>query len=167
MFIHNYIKILYMTMGYLSSYPYYLVSDNEMFDAFLKQDGFFADFYPCPDDSLQDAYDALLAAITSHIEAYKSDGTTIPDWVYSYMLMRPVTFQSDEADISYICDMGGITSNGLLAEFTPEVAKLCYDVSVRWLQKQPNKYGDRPPTMFGETHVTKSLRLLEANILDS
>lgn len=36
MFIHNIIKIKYVTLGYLPNIPYHLVSDKEMFDAFIK-----------------------------------------------------------------------------------------------------------------------------------
>lgn len=162
--IHDIIKITYVEMGFLPDHPFYLVSDSEMFDAFLKEDGFFATYYPCPDPKFQDAYDDLLNCITSYIKNFEKDGTTIPDWVYSYMIMRPVTYESDEQDIDYICELANIENPTAIAVFTVQVAETCYEVSKKWLQKMPSAVR-RPPTMFGETHVTKSLRLMQANVL--
>lgn len=163
--IHNIIKIMYVNIGFLPNTPYHLISDDEMFDAFLREDGFFATYYYCPGEEFQEAYDKLLGCIKSCIHKYQEDGTTIPDWIYSYMIMRPITYDSAEEDIAYICDMANIETPQLLAVFTPEVAATCYEVSKKWLQKLPSKHNNRPPTMFGETHVTKSLRLTDANIL--
>lgn len=36
MFLHNVIKIKYITQGFLPNIPYHLISDKEMFDAFAK-----------------------------------------------------------------------------------------------------------------------------------
>ena len=152
-------------MGYLPGFPYYLISDAELFDAFLKDDGFFNDFYPCPCDDLQDAYDDLRIYIEEAINDYLDDGTAIPDWIYSYMLMVPTTFQSDELDIAYLCELGDVDYPGALAEFNEDVARMCYRVSTKWIQKQPASVAERPATMFGEAHVIKSLRLDQSNIL--
>lgn len=63
MFIHDVIKIKYVTLGFLPNYPYHLISDSEMFDAFIQyrveigsgevyhyipnlDEGFFAFYYP-------------------------------------------------------------------------------------------------------------------------
>ena len=109
MFIHDCIKRFYISLGYLPGYPYYLISDKEMFEAFLKEDGFFNDFYPCPGDSLQAEYDALHDYIVERISAYLAkEEASLPDWIYSYMLMRPITFESSEADIGYLNDMANI-----------------------------------------------------------
>lgn len=155
---------MYVDMGFLPNYPYHLISDKEMFDAFLREDGFFETYYPCPDPEFEDAYDALLQCITNYINNFETDGTPIPNWVYSYMIMRPVTYESDEEDIDYICELANIDKPDLLAVFTKQVAETCFEVSTRWLQKMPSA-DRRPPTMFGENHVTKSLRLTQANIL--
>lgn len=155
---------MYIDMGFLQDHPYYLISDAEMFDAFLKEDGFFATYYPCPDDSLQAAYDDLLAAIRRHIAQFLDHQEQIPNWVYSYMIMRPVTYESPEEEIDYICEMANIDKPDIIAVFTLQVAQTCYEVSKQWLAKMPSS-NRRPPTMFGETHVTKSLRLMQANIL--
>jgi len=152
-------------MGYLPDYPYYLISDEEMFDAFLREGGFFETYYPCPEDSLREAYDLLADCIKTKIQDYLTDGTALPNWVYSYMIMNPITYQSSEADIEYICEMANIDIPNGLPEFNAEVAEACYDISKKWIQKQPSRFQDRPPTMFGEAHVIKSLRLDQANVL--
>lgn len=164
-FLHNAIKIMYTEVGYLADIPYHLVSDAEMFNAFLKDDGFFNNMYPCPSDDLQTEYETLRSAIVSRIDAFLKDGTKLPDWVYSYMVGRPVTYGSDEADIAYLYELTGIKPPQTLAEFSAELAEECYRISVEWMKKLPSRYADRPPTMFGETHVTKSLRLKQADIL--
>ena len=45
MFIHDTIKIMYVNMGYLPNFPFYLISDSEMIEAFRKEDGFFNEYY--------------------------------------------------------------------------------------------------------------------------
>lgn len=165
MHIHNIIKIMYVNMGFLPDHPYYLISDDEMFDAFLGDDGFFATYYPCPDEEFREAYNKLLNYIIECINDYKQEGTDVPDWVYSYMIMCPTTFASPEEDVAYICEMANIDTPAILAEFNTEVASTCYKVSKKWLQKIPSRTNNRPPTMFGEAHVIKSLRLMQANVL--
>lgn len=166
MHIHNIIKIMYVNMGYLPDYPYHLISDAEMFDAFLKEDGFFSTYYPCPGQKFEEAYDTLFNYIKDSIIDYQEGKIQkIPDWVYSYMLMRPITYASAEEDIDYLCEMCNITFSNALPVFNEEVANTCYEISKKWLQKLPANVNNRPPTMFGETHVTKSLRLLQSNVL--
>jgi len=168
MFIHDIIKLTYINIGYLPNYPYYLISDKEMFDAFIQEDGsgFFADYYPCPAPEFTEAYTKLKTYIKEQIDAFLDEKITkLPKWIYSYMLMRPITYESDELDIYYLYQLTGVQSTTSLAEFTPKLAQACYETSIDWLRRQPSRYKDRPPTMFGETHVTKSLRLLQANAL--
>ena len=62
-------------------------------------------------------------------------------------------------------DKNMVKFDNALPEFNAEVAMNCYKISKKWIQKLPSKHAHRPPTMFGETHVTKSLRLDQANIL--
>lgn len=153
-------------MGYLPGYPYHLISDEEMFQAFIREDGFFSDFYPCPDDRMTDQYELLKSAIKECIDVHLQDGIDIPDWVYSYMLMSAVTFDSEEADIDYLAQLEGITYTNNVAEFNYELAEACYETSLAWIKKQfVNRNIKRPPTMFGEPHVIKSLRLDQANML--
>lgn len=164
-FLHDVIKINFINIGYLPNTPYHLISDAEMFDAFLRDDGFFADFYPCPSESLEVAYAALKECIVDKINAHLYDpNVPVPDWVYSYMLLRPITFDSSEADIAYLYELLGIPNIQGVYEFNAQVAEACYLHSIDWLKRVPSRHYDRPPTMFGETHVTKSLRLDQANI---
>ena len=168
MFIHDTIKIMYVNIGYLPNYPYYLTSDAEMIDAFRKEDGFFNDYYPCPSEDLEEDYNTLKLAIWEKLDDYLKSGGVIkiPDWVYSYMLMRPITYESDELDIAYLYELTGVDPVVVpLTEFSPELARACLATSIEWMKKRPSQYRDRPPTMFGETHVTKCLRLKQANIL--
>ena len=100
MFIHDIIKIKLSREGYLPDYPYHLISDEEMFDAFFpyKYDendvlsgysdfmaakiNYFRDNYPLIDESLEDKYKDLVTAIAWHIHEYKTDeGYIIPDWI--------------------------------------------------------------------------------------
>lgn len=163
--VRNYIKILYSRIGYLPNHPYHLISDKEMFDAFLQEQGVFADYYPCPAESMQDKYNALLDCITDKINKFLNEGEQLPNWVYSYMSLNVITYQSSERDLDYLAELLGLYSPTGLPEFTPEMALSCYEVSSRWIQKQPSKYADRAPTLFGEPHVIKSLRLDQANLL--
>ena len=165
MFIHDVIKIQLVDIGYLPNWPYYLISDKEMIEAFWKEDGFFNDYYPCPCSELQEPYETLRSSIFQNLTNYLEDRTPIPNWVYSFMLMRPITYESDEADIAYLYELSGVKPTTILTEFGPELAQACYATSVEWMKKLPSKFRDRPPTVFGETHVTKSLRLKQANIL--
>ena len=64
--IHDTIKIKFIKAGYLPNYPYHMISDSEMCDAFLHNEaasgedtqlaGFFVDMYPCPDTVLHPKY---------------------------------------------------------------------------------------------------------------
>ena len=38
MFIHDLIKIKYIREGYLPNYPYHMISDEEVFNAFINPD---------------------------------------------------------------------------------------------------------------------------------
>lgn len=164
MFTHDIIKINYINEGYLPNYPYHLTTDREMFEAFLAEDGYLADNYPCPDESLQDQYDALVAAIREKIDDYLTNGTELEPWIYSYMLGATVGINSDIRDIGDLYTLTGLPITTGEAQFTPELAAKCYEISDEWLRKQV-KNTQRPATVFGEPHVFKSLRLSEVNVL--
>lgn len=167
MFIHDLIKIQYINEGYLPNYPYHMITDKEMFDAFLLEDeGYFAVNYPLLDMSLQEEYDALIAGIKACIDAYQEDGTEIPSWVYSYMLGNTFSVNSDMLDIMYLYDLLHLSPDQKDI-FGKDLQSQCLEVSQDWLSKLPAKYGSRPATMFGEPHVIKSLRLDAVNILDT
>lgn len=156
--------------GYLPNYPYHMISDEEMCDAFIKVDGdnivgFFVDTYPCPHTSLQYEYNKLVDGILGHINklktSYESD-YSLPDWVYSYMLGIVIGSNSSIADIHDLLVLLGV--DNLNDEFTPDAAYACYQVSSRWLSRISNDNESRPATMFGEPHVIKALRISQTDI---
>lgn len=84
MFIHDLIKIKYIREGYLSNYPYHMISDEEMFNAFLnpdyissldlKESQYFYYAYPMIDDAASEvkkAWISLRKSILYHIQMYK------------------------------------------------------------------------------------------------
>lgn len=156
-------------MGYLPNTPYHLISDAEMCDAFIRESdgqlaGYFADNYPLANSSLSDAYDKLVAAIFAHIQMLKDDPTYIlPDWVQAYMLGSVISDTSsidDKHDLLVLLEC-----DNLYDDFTPLAQSRCYEVSQMWVRKYlVHQVSDdgvdlRPPTVFGEPHVIKSLRL--------
>ena len=166
--VHDTIKINLSRLGYLPNYPYHMISDAEMCDGFLSNNntGYFFDYYPLLDINLQAEYDTLVSAIRYYIEELKnlnSDNYTLPEWVYSYMLGSTISVKSDEYDISYLADMLNVKTD--FGIFSADMQRLCLDVSTKWLKKL--SYVDRlyrPPSIFGEPHVIKSLRLASADI---
>ena len=166
MFTHDIIKINYINEGYLPNYPYHMITDKEMFEAFIGDNGFFYDNYYLIDESLQGEYDAIVASIKTYITRYLNEETPVPDWIYSYMLGAVIGPESIEADIDYLDRMLGIETEGTLAQFSLDTAEGCLEVSKEWLKKLPAGIGDeRPPSIFGEMHVIKSLRLQTVSVL--
>lgn len=177
-FIHTLIKIKYINEGYLPNYPYRMISDKEMFDAFTDDEGYFNYTYPCINPDLQNQYDELKQFIFDVIALYQDynaevqervrnqfeKGFSIPDWIYSYLLGNTVSIHSPEASVQDLYDLLNLENE--TTEFTPELSQECYDVSKEWVLKLPAKYVNRPATMFGEPHVFKSLRLQSVNVLD-
>ena len=166
MFIHDIIKIKYINEGYLPNYPYHMITDKEMFDAFmLPEEGHFAITYPLLAEDLQEDYDALIQGIQECIQSYLDEGTDIPSWVYSYMLGTVVSVDSEIYDIMYLFELTDLPSDSTDV-FSPELQRECLKISKEWLSKLPIKYGTRPATMFGEPHIIKSLRLSAVDVLD-
>lgn len=168
--IHNLIKLKMIKEGYLPNYPYHLISDSEMCDAFLSDDtskpSYFYDNYPCLDSSLQEAYDALVESLKIHLNRLKESKDAyyqLPDWVYSYMLGSVISINSselDKHDMFVLMNMDNIDD-----EFTADISKSCYMLSKQWLSKLPNsKKDNRVPTMFGEPHVIKYLRIMNVEV---
>ena len=193
MMVHDILKIKYVDLGYLiKNYPYHLISDEEMFNAFIDLgDGFtsnlvdpdirfFDRYYPNPftDEDyyekknaqgevierikLSDEYDKLKAYIVSAIKDYmKYQGTAdesshlLPDWVYTYMLGEVVYQQSDYLDIQDTLSLLGCSN--VDNEFTTQACTKCYVTSLGYVSTLTA--GVRPPTVFGEPHVIKSLRM--------
>ena len=160
--VHDLIKIQYVREGYLPNYPYHLISDNEMCDAFINNElNYFDVNYPCISDDLKSEYDTLRDAIIYHVSEFKSSlesNAVMPDWVYSYMLGTVISVNSETLDkhdllVSLSCD-------NVDDIFTPKAARTCLKISKEWIKKLPPKKRDnRPPTIFGEPHVIKSIRM--------
>ena len=183
--IKDTIKIKLSRLGYLPDYPYHLISDKEMCDAFIDtskcslkyEDGaivenevtwsdsrsldrFFDRNYPCLSASeiLSTAYQKLVDAICYNILCLKSsnsDNYELPDWVYTYMLGEVISVNADKRDIHDLLVMLGI--DNMEDEFMSDAEAACYRVSMAWVSKLVSN--KRPPTLFGEPHVIKSLRL--------
>lgn len=187
-FIHDIIKIKFVSEGYLPNYPPHLISDNEMCDAFLNypQDdtktedelwemfqedttpSWFKDKFPLETDLLLPQYKELVKNIAWHLSEFKSslnDENVLPDWIYSYMNGSVISVSSTIPDIHDLLVLLGV--DNLDDIFTPEAQLACYVVSKEWLAKTPSVLmKHRSPTVFGEPHVIKSLRLDELNMLD-
>ena len=169
MFADIIVKIMYIELGYLPNYPYHMITDAEMIDAFIGQGNYFDTMYPCPADSMQVEYDALKEQITTILDEYldsNEDRNTIPDWIYSYMLGNATTYNSDADDISYLYQLTGTEPNQSYDIFDAQLAEKCLAISTEWLKKQSAQEYKRVPTMFGEPHVIKSLRLASVDILN-
>ena len=194
--IHDILKIKYVRLGYIpKNYPYHLISDKEMFNAFIKLDTtqevqddqvfFFDDNYPNPFDkkdvyrqtkideetgeviiiseiNLYDEYCKLKAYIVNAINDYLAYRNTpeesnhqIPDWIYTYMLGEVVYQNSEYLDIQDTLTL--LQCSNLDNEFTKEACIACYVTSLGYVSKLSTN--TRPPTVFGEPHVIKQLRM--------
>ena len=167
MLIHDIIKIRYVMEGYLPDYPYHLISDDEMFDAFFYNDTNYFDInYPCPNVEFLEKYQNLKIWIDYHINKFRktqnasklSERYTLPNWVYSYMIgavIGPKSQVDDRHDLFVLLHLDNIED-----EFTDEIYNAIYKVSEMWTFKLNSaERMVRPPTMFGEPHVLKSLNL--------
>ena len=181
MFMNDLVKIKLSRLGYLPNYPPHLISDAEMCDAFLPylydidnplsgyddcmnaELNYFRDTYPLISDTLTDAYKTLVSEIAYHLNILKTTVDTdyvLPDWVYSYMIGSVVSVDSTQKDRHDLFVLLG--TDNLYDEFDEKCSVACYNESIDWLKKLPTTYRQhRPPTMFGEPHVIKSLRVKE------
>lgn len=168
MSIHTNIKIKYAEEGYLPNLPPHLISDEEMFDAFMENDiSYFYMNYPLLDEALREEYDTLVAAIKFHIKQYRDEGVAIPDWVYSYMLGVVINNSSPQLDRHFL--LVGLNCDVIDDFMTPLCQSNCYQVSKKCVNRLPKKDREvwvddelvqlRPPTLFGEPHVIKYIRV--------
>ena len=112
--------------------------------------------------SLSGEYTTLKSRIVSYINDYLGYvGTSeeadhlIPDWVYTYMLGEVVYQHSDYLDVYDTLALLGCSNYD--NEFTPDACFMCYITSLGYISTLTK--GSRPPTVFGEPHVLKQLRL--------
>lgn len=194
MLVHDILKIKYVNLGYLKkNYPYHLISDEEMFNAFIDLGTgftsklidpnvrFFDMYYPNPfaeedyiyqktnamgevieEISLSGEYSKLKAYIISAINEYltyygtsEESNHLVPDWVYTYMLGEVVYTKSEYLDIYDTLELLGCSN--LDNEFTREACIACYRTSLNYISTLTT--GIRPPTIFGEPHIIKNLRM--------
>lgn len=165
--IRDVVKILYVKEGYLPNYPYHLISDEEMCNAFLSEDSecFFDDRYPCVFDSLAVKWAELRSAIRYHLDKLVADASySLPDWVYSYMLGVVIGPYSSKTDIHDMLVLMGL--DNMDDELNETIMNTCYEISEAWIEKiPPSRHDHRPPSIFGEPHVIKSLRLSQSDAL--
>lgn len=137
--------------------------------------GYFIDWYLDPllsqfeeegymfDDDIVSVLINLLDEINKYVETLISVNRSnldqeyqLPDWIYSYMLGRVVSPKSEIIDIHDLLVL--LNADNTDDIFTGIAAYTCYQVSRLWVNKlDPTE--KRPPTVFGEPHVIKSLRL--------
>lgn len=179
MYVYDIIKSMYSMYGFLPNLPYHLISDKEMFDAFMYNTvNYFGYYYPnmLHDTVLGDTpYNDLKTAICYHIDKAVETGASEnpyipPDWVISYMLGVPISKRSDLRETSYLNGLLGIYSDS--NEFDTITSYHCYYESQRWIKKYiKTEYAEykgqtinvRPPAVFGEPHVVKSGRLFDSD----
>ena len=182
--IHDIIKIKYVNLGYIKkNYPYHLISDKEMFNAFIDLGDtdfnntttmidpsvrFFDDYYPNPfadedfdykGTSLSAEYMKLKQYIKDAINAQmdqinQGQEVVLPNWIYTYMLGEVVYQQSEYLDIQDTLVL--LKCFNIDNEFTKAACVSCYAISLAYVSMLSS---GRPATMFGEPHVIKSLRL--------
>lgn len=165
--IHTIIKLHYVNEGYLPNYPHHMISDEEMFKAFLNKEdpsnSFFYNYYPLPTQSLQKEYEALVDCLLQVISDYLTDGKDIPSWAYSYMLGKVISNMSTTADKHDFLVM--LDKDNIEDEFGDSAALACYQLSSMLLSRMsPDKRGHRVPSMFGELNILKHLRLLDLEV---
>lgn len=184
-FLDDIVKIKYVREGYLPDYPPEFHSLSELYAAFLPypvddtktsdelweqfrseaKSCWFSDTYPLVDRSLEAKYRALVEDISYHLQANlaANGALMLPDWVYSYMLGATIGPMSPKLDIHDLLVLLGC--DNISDEFTVTAANQCYEISDQWLRRLANiTAAHRSPTIFGEPHVIKSLRLQQSSM---
>ena len=121
-YIYDLVKIKYIREGYLPDLPYHLVSNNEMYEAFLSYDtktntykGYFTEIYPAPTDSvLLRHYNILIKAIYRHLciakglethslKEYDTDETIVitDSYLVSSGMIKPITASKSVSATNY------------------------------------------------------------------
>lgn len=157
--LYEIIKIKYVREGFLPDYPHHLISDKEMFQAFINSENpsamsYFSETYPLECEELKPQYDALVTNIQELVDDAIKNKSTPPDWVFSYMLgvvIGPNSEQHDRHDLLVLLNRDN--PDDVLTE---DSYKDCLAVSSKWVKRYTTP---RAPSMFGEPHVIKSLRL--------
>ena len=188
MFTHDVIKQKYSVEGYLPNYPPHLISEEEMFKAFIpyqyfkidedkdevefgldewnnyiddEEPSYFKDNYPSLGDSLLFQYKELISNICYHIIRHMEDTDySIPSWIYSYMLGSVIGPSSDKIDIHDF--LVAITCDNIDDEYGEREGNACLKTAIEYENSlRIVKEQHRPVTMFGELYILKYLRLKE------
>ena len=203
-FIHDVIKIQYTREGYMENWPYHLLSDEEMCDAFIKLPDdiasyitpdyfgitasktkntvdwyqsflnssefcYFKDNYPLVSESISSYYKDLVNRIFYEIQKFKNSldaDRFLPDWIYSYMLGIAIGPNSSKLDIHDMISSKAVGTDNIDDDYNLDCQIQCLRISKEWLKRLVVPEGDvqRPPTMFGEPHVLKYIRLFEESL---
>lgn len=165
------IKIKYIQSGYLPDWPYHLISDEEMLNAFIvNNDNFFDDNYriESSDEDILEAFELLRRDIMYYVDMAKEkkDIKLIPNWVFSYMVGAVISSTSSLKEIDDLIALSNMTESVPAGQLTDEMYRSNMKISADWISKLPTmKREHRPVTMFGEPHVIKSLRLAQVDVL--
>lgn len=171
MLIVDTLKIKYIQSGYLPNWPYHLISDLELINAFIvNQSNYFDDNYKIDtkDEEIIDAYDELKANIMYHVNSCleESSLSLLPEWVFSYMIGSVVCSTSELKEIDDLIALSNLESVVPSGVFNDYLYKSNISISSDWLSKLPEeKRYHRSPSVFGEPHVIKSLRLSRVDVL--
>lgn len=171
------IKIKFALDGYLPDLPSHLISDIEMMNAFLINDsGYFYQMYPLSADNLKEQYQTLITAIRYHMSVAKNaikkaiEPYVLPDWIQAYMLDSVLSVHSRQTQMHHF--LVALNVDNLEDIYDGNAQRACFRASQKWLQRTHKKelvsfegaqIDTRPPTMFGEPHVIKALRLEEVD----
>lgn len=172
MILFDTIKIKYIQTGYLPDWPYHLISDSEMLDAFIvNSSNFFDDNYSISttDESLQELHNTLKADILYFVNEAKAQNnlSVLPSWVVSYMLGAVVSETSDLKDIDDLIALSNLKEDVPAGQFNDILYRSNAKISREWIAKLPSaKKEHRPISIFGEPHVIKSLRLAKVDVLN-
>lgn len=141
-----------------NSYVGYFI--DKYIDPLLQQ---FIDEVYLPDEQMVSAIMNLLDEIVRQVElliahnrSNSDEEYELPDWIYTYMLGQVIGSSSEIIDIHDLLVL--LNTDNTDDIFTGISSYTCYQVSKMWVNKLPNDE-KRPPTVFGEPHVIKSLRL--------
>ena len=188
--VNDTVKIKLVRQGYLKNYPPHLLSDEEMVEGFYK---YFEDFYykpmkkeyenpskvdpypmisarqPGQEDEmityLDTLYDYIKKSCDEAITVARKQGedVIVDDWISSFMLGSAIGPKSDTRDIHDLLVLMNVDNIDDI--FTRLASETCYRISKKWIAKTylgtENK---RPPSVFGELHVIKSLRLDQVSL---
>lgn len=172
MILIDVIKIKYIQLGYLPDYPYHLISDNELLNAFIVNPVNFFDYnysIETQDEELKNLHQTLKSEILYFVNLAKAkrDISLLPVWVTSYMLGSVVCKTSNIKDIDDLRLLSNLTEDVPPGQFNDILYRSNAKISKDWIAKLPSsKKEHRPISIFGEPHVIKSLRLAKVDVLN-